>query len=158
MSYCLTTCLTTAAVLLWALPVAGQENAYVGSGVCGGIWALYVLRRREIQAYFGVSIRQRNQVIPPAIGLMLAAITGGLFWIVMGVSLPLASYRPHQHGPEPIIGFFMILGGSVVAFMQIRGAVHMMRLRSYQASVFRVGPITRNWRGECGSLTTCFFT
>ena len=25
-------------------------------------------------------------------------------------------------------------------------------------TVFRAGPITRNWRGECGSLTTCFFT
>src|SRR5262249_10782184 len=29
---------------------------------------------------------------------------------------------------------------------------------SYQTSVFRAGPITRNWRGECGSLTTCFLT
>src|SRR5438270_12765605 len=29
---------------------------------------------------------------------------------------------------------------------------------SYQASMFLVGPSTRNCRGECGSLTTCFRT
>src|SRR4029077_8150845 len=29
---------------------------------------------------------------------------------------------------------------------------------SYQLSIFRAGPITRNWRGECGSLTACLRT
>jgi hypothetical protein len=104
-------------------------------GLPAGIFALLVLRRPDMHRLFGVAIRQRHQVIPPAIALLLAGITGGLFWMVTGIVMMALGRRPYGQSPEIVIGWLMILGGAVAGFMLIHGATKMMRLRSYQASV-----------------------
>jgi tRNA A-37 threonylcarbamoyl transferase component Bud32 len=105
-------------------------------GLPSGIWALATLRRPEVQRLFGVNVRQRNQIIPPAVGLLLAGVTGGLFWIIMGFTMFIVyENTPYRRGPEPVFAFLMIVGGGVAATILIRGALRMMRMQSYQSSV-----------------------
>src|SRR5258708_29531183 len=104
-------------------------------GLPSGIFALLALRRSDVQSLFGVAIRERNQIVPPAIGLLLGGVLGGLFWIVMGVTLFFEGAHKPFHGPELFFSLLMVVGGAVAGTILIRGAVRLMRMESYQSSV-----------------------
>jgi tRNA A-37 threonylcarbamoyl transferase component Bud32 len=103
-------------------------------GLISGIFALKALRRPEVQSAFGVTARQRNQIIPPAVGLLMSGFVGGLFWMVMGLSL-FVTARPWIHSPEKLIGMLMMIGGGIGGVILVRGALRMMRMTSYHSSV-----------------------
>jgi tRNA A-37 threonylcarbamoyl transferase component Bud32 len=103
-------------------------------GLISGVFSLKALHRPEVQSAFGVMARQRNQIIPPGVGLLLSGVVGGLFWMVMGFSLFVTAH-PWVRSPEKLIGMLMIIGGIVGGGILIRGALRMIRMTSYHSSV-----------------------
>jgi tRNA A-37 threonylcarbamoyl transferase component Bud32 len=106
-------------------------------GLPSGIISLIVLRRPDVQSQFG-PIRQRNQLIPPAMGIMLGGVIGGLFWLIMGMIGFLESmnnsYNPHA-AFEALLFLLMPALGCPAACFQIVGGWRMMHARSYQFCV-----------------------
>jgi tRNA A-37 threonylcarbamoyl transferase component Bud32 len=122
-------------------------------GLPCGIISLVVLRRPETQAAFGLSSRQRNPLMAPAIGLLLTGFAAWIFWTILGLSL-FATYSPsyyayyrHDSFGRPVYvqeygprhgGFFFLLMpllATAAAAVLVIGARKMMRRRSYQFCV-----------------------
>jgi tRNA A-37 threonylcarbamoyl transferase component Bud32 len=104
-------------------------------GLVSGIFALKALHRPGVQAGFSPHLRQRHQVLAPAVGMMLAGILGGIFWNVMGLSLFVTMGNPRHPDSDRYLFLLMMVGGTIGAAILIRGAYRMMKLKSYHSSV-----------------------
>ncbi len=110
-------------------------------GLPCGIWALVVLRRPQVQTYFGVRRRPSAELAPPANGLLIAGILGSLFWTVLGLGLFLESkhWWSYQAFPgrdsERLAFLLMPLLGLPAGGLLVLGASHMLRRRSYHLAL-----------------------
>jgi tRNA A-37 threonylcarbamoyl transferase component Bud32 len=123
-------------------------------GLPCGIWALWVLRRPENQGVFGLTTRQRNWLLSPAVGLILVGILAWLFWTILGLCL--FANEPPTHGvsqyfydrerrlniryveepnSERYLFLLMPLLATPAAAVLVLGGRRMMQYRSYHFAV-----------------------
>jgi tRNA A-37 threonylcarbamoyl transferase component Bud32 len=127
-------------------------------GLPCGILALVALRKPSIQAAFGLSSRERNPVLAPAIGLFITGIGAGLFWTVLGLSLfasgPSVStyhivdgrlYPIYSNSHDHFLFLLMPLLAVPAAAVLVIGARRMMQRRSYRLAVLAAMWATVPW-------------